>query len=320
MVYIPYPRKDLDTHANLVRWRAQGNKNDGDWKELKDYLADSARLVADKHPITKCWYSEIPQGDDFARDVEHFRPKNTAEPLNNKQIKTIEKLAGIKYLQDAVSGNYIWLKFDYRNYRIVSAKTNRGGAKHIYFPIAPNTFRLAAGELPWLKEEFPYCLDPTNKHDASLLFVKPNGEIAPIINQTQLSQTDIDNLPASWQNDGFNYLRAVVSIVLYRLNDPVFIKGRKEIYDSIIFQLNSLALLITEKINSAIIDRYIINITDAALPSAPFSLAAKCALTAYVPPIGTDPNVSSTISTITKQILNKIQGQIDQLEVDWTKP
>ncbi len=196
MVYIPYPRTDLDTHPDLASWRAKANKREGDWKQLKDFLADSARVVAGKHPVTKCWYSELPQGDDFARDVEHFRPKNQASPLTAKQIKDIEQVAGITYEQDASTGRYPWLEFDYRNYRIVSAKTNRGGAKHIYFPVAKNGTRLVAGQFPWVQAEYPYFLDPANKHDASLLFVKPNGEIAPLAPKTALTQADFDDLPA----------------------------------------------------------------------------------------------------------------------------
>jgi hypothetical protein len=206
MNYIPYPRFDLDNHPDLVAWRAKENKVEGDWTDLKNYLAENARIIKDKHTISKCWYTELPQGDDFAKDVEHFRPKNQASPLSAKQIKEIEALASIKYEQDETVGSYNWLEFDYRNYRLVTAKPNRGGGKHVFFPIAKGKTRLTSTQYPWTNNEFCYFLDPANKYDASLLMVRPNGEIAPLAPKTQLNQSDFDGLPGTWNNTGFNYL------------------------------------------------------------------------------------------------------------------
>jgi hypothetical protein len=320
MIYIPFPRTDLDNHPDLVRWRERANKRQGDWKLLKEFLADSARIVQGKHPLTKCWYSELPQGDDFARDVEHFRPKNQASPLNEKQIESIENASEIKYEQDTSTGSYPWLEFDYRNYRIVSAITNRGGAKHIYFPIAKNSTRLTRGQFPWVQAEYPYFLDPTNRHDASLLFVKPNGEIAPLTAKTALTQADFDNLPESWHTDGFNYLRAMVTIKLYRLDDTVFVKGRKEVFDKISRLLDHLVLCIDENVVDKLKERIIEDIIEATLPSAPFSLAAKSALKAYITPNGTNPMITSALNNITNQILNKIEQKVAVLLIDWSKP
>jgi hypothetical protein len=263
----------------------------------------------------------LPQGDEFARDVEHFRPKQQGSPLTTRQVEKIEKLSGVKYLQDTSDGSYPWLEFDYRNYRIVSAITNRGGAKHIYFPIALNTQRLSIGQNPWSQKEYSYFLDPTDRHDASLLFVKPNGEIEPIATKVLLTQDDFDNLPNSWHNDGFNYLRSWVTIVLFRLNDPVFIRARKEVYDKIIRQLDTLVLCIDSSCISEIKERVIEDIFDASLPSAPFSLAAKSALNAYVPP----PNsgnylIRGIMDKITAMILTKIEQRISGLQIDWSKP
>jgi len=313
MNYIPYPRIDLDNHRNLVSWRAKEDKIEGDWTHLKEYLADSARIIDNKHAISKCWYSELPQGDDYARDVEHYRPKNQASPLTTKQIKEIEILGEINYEQDDSVGNYNWLEFDYRNYRLVTAKPNRGGAKHIFFPIAKNTSRLTAGQLPWEKLEYPYFLDPTSKHDASLLMVKPNGDIAPITPKTQLTQTHFDNIAETWHQDGFNYLRATVTIKLYRLNDAVFVKGRKEVYDSVIKNINILNLCMHTNAAKEILENTIENIVGALIPSAPFSLAAKCALIAYQAP---DKSTSDSIQSI----LTTIEKQVNNLKIDWNKP
>ncbi len=320
MNYIPYPRLDLDNHADLVGWRLKADKVDGDWTDLKEYLAESARLISGKHPISKCWYCELPQGDDFARDVEHFRPKNQALPLTAKQIKKIENLSGIKYEQNDTAGNYPWLIFDYRNYRIVTAITNRGGAKHIYFPLAKSTTRLIAGQYPWSTNEFPYFLDPTNKHDANLLYVKPNGEIAPIAPKIQLTQTDFDNLPIGWKNDGFNYLRAVVTIELFRLNDSVFKKGRQEVYENCRNLVDMLLLIISENPDSKLIPSLIENITLMALPSAPFSLAAKCALIGYNTFNEANADTENAVKKLINQIITHIENQIKKLVIDWYKP
>lgn len=320
MIYIPYPRTDLDTHCDLVRWKNQTSKKKGDWSKLKDFLSEAPRIIIGKHPIPKCWYSELPQGDDNAKDVEHFRPKSKAYPLSAKQILEIEKSSGLKYEQDNSVGNYQWLEFDYRNYRLVTAKTNRGGAKHVYFPLAKTTNRLGVGKFPWVDNEFPYFLDPTNKFDTSLLFVKPNGEITPIAPKTQLTQADFDNLPATWKNDGFNYIRAIVTIKLYRLNDAIFIKGRKEVYDKIARQLDFLIKCISSNVDEKIKLLYIEDIIDGALPSAPFSLAAKCALIGFIPPENTESNVICEIKSIIANILLQIDNKTNSLTIDWERP
>lgn len=320
MIYIPYPRTDLDTHRDLVSWRNQFNKKEGDWSKLKDFLAEAPRIINGKHPIPKCWYSELPQGDDFAKDVEHFRPKNQASPLSAKHIREVEKSSGVKYEQEVSVGNYQWLEFDYRNYRLVTAKTNRGGAKHVYFPLAKNTIRLCDGQFPWIDKEFSYFLDPTDKYDTSLLFVKPNGEIAPIAPKTQLTQTDFDNLPATWKNDGFNYIRAFVTIKMYRLNDAVFVKGRKEVYDKMTRQLDFLIKCISSNVDEEIMRLYIEDIIEAVLPSAPFALAAKCALFSFFPSDNTNSYAVHEINTIISNILSQIDNKINNLTIDWRRP
>jgi hypothetical protein len=315
MNYIPYPRIDLDTHKDLVIWRTKATKSDGDWTDLKEYLAENARIIKGKHPISKCWYSELPQGDDFARDVEHFRPKNQASPLSAKQIKEFEALAMIKYEQDEIVGSYNWLEFDYRNYRLVTAKPNRGGGKHVYFPIAKGKARLTNTQNPWSEQEYYYLLDPTNKNDTLLLMVKPNGEIAPLAPKTQLIQDDFDGLPETWQENGFNYLRAMVTIKLYRLNDAVFLAGRKEVFDKITRLTSLLELCTKTNADKRIINSTIEDIAMSIIPSAPFSLAAKSALIAYQP-----NNGNSEVTAIIQSILLKVETQIKELTVDWNKP
>lgn len=314
MNYIPYPRIDLDNHQDLVNWRAKRNKREGDWTDLKEYLAENARIIPGKHSISKCWYTELPQGDEYARDVEHFRPKNQASPLITKQIKELEKVARIKYEQDENIGNYGWLEFDYRNYRLVTATPNRGGAKHIYFPIAKGKTRLVNTQNPWTDQEFNYLLDPTNLKDTSLLFVKPNGEIAPIAPVVQVNQADFDNLPNTWYQEGFNYLRAMVTIQLYRLNDPVFVSGRKEVFDKMLSLISNLEICIDSRADKRLLEYFVEDILGCLLPSAPFSLAAKSALIAYQP-----VNANNKVEIIIQSILQKVEAQLSALTIDWNR-
>lgn len=106
MVYIPFPQTALNDDADLTDWRNKTNKKAGNWTSLKPFLAKQAQVLDGIHPIPKCWYSELPQGDDFALDVEHFRPKNQASPLNKKQLKKVEAETGFVLRQDIAVGAY----------------------------------------------------------------------------------------------------------------------------------------------------------------------------------------------------------------------
>lgn len=319
MVYIPFPQENLNNHTDLAAWRLNANKRVGDWKRLKDFLAEQPRLIADIHPTPKCWYSELPQGDNSALDVEHFRPKNQASPLSAKQIKALEKQTGFKFRQDNTEGAYSWLEFDYRNYRLVTAVTNRGGAKHIYFPIAENSVRLNQATFPWHVAEYPYFLDPANAHDAALLLVLPNGEIAPITDKTNLTNADFTNLEQIWQSDGFNYIRAAVTIQLYRLNDRIFKVGRQEVYNKVHSDLILLEYCFPidnarfENLKNGLVE----SLTKAALPSAPFSLAARCALKAYTASAHIDAASRRELEEIPHQILDKIDKEVAKRIVSW---
>lgn len=320
MNYIPFPREDKDNHADLVAWRSNANKVEGDWTDLKPYLSDTCRLKDGVHTITKCWYSELHQGDNYALDVEHCRPKNAAEPLNKKQVKDIENTTGENFLQDVATGNsYPWLQFEYRNYRIVTALTNRAGAKHIYFPIVKDTTRLAAGTYPWNTEEFPFFLDPAIKHDADLLLVEPSGRIIPKAPKTPLTQADIDALPGSWETDAFNYTRAEVTIKMYRLNDAVFVEGRKELFRRVSREMKALLHAINYNAPE-LIDHSTENLYDYILPSAQFSLAAKCAMMAYIPDAKFGVPTIDIFNKTVKSILDKMEDLVNNTIVDWTKP
>lgn len=319
MVYIPFPRQDHDNNEDLAAWRLKILKQENDWKALKIFLAKQPRLKPDIHPIPKCWYSELPQGDNIATDVEHFRPKNRAAPLNVEQIKVLQEKTGFKLRQDSTESAYSWLEFDYRNYRLVTGFTNRGGAKHVYFPIVETTARLAQGRFAWSDVEYPYFLDPSNKHDTTLLLVKPNGEIIPRSPKTEITDAYINNLPHSWNSDGFNFMRAEVTIQLYRLNERILQEGRKEVYDKANELLKRLQDCFPvdndrfERLKNGFID----DLAKMTLPSAPFALAARCALQAYLPPNHLKENVKDALEYIVRQILVKIEEEVSKLVISW---
>lgn len=319
MVYIPFPRTDLDNDSDLTDWRNKNPKNEGDWTALKPFLAKQPRLAENIHPIPKCWYTELPQGDDFATDVEHFRPKNQASPLSNKQLKILKQKTRFDLRQNAVEGAYHWLEFDYRNYRLVTALPNRGGGKHIYFPIAERTTRLVNGQFSWSTNEHPYFLDPTNPDDAALLIVIPNGEITPSSPKMPLNETDFDGLPATWQSDGFKYMRAEATILVYRLNDKIFQAGRREVYAKTNDLLERLRYCLPDDDNRLIHlkDGFIQDLTLMALPSAPFALAARCALMAYLPPNDLPDNIKQKLESIVHQILNRIAQEVNSKTISW---
>lgn len=324
MVYIPYPRLDLDTHIDLEVWRNKNPKKKNDWKMLKKYLDDSGRLKLAVHPMSKCWYSELPQGDKYALDVEHFRPKRTANAIISKHIRAIEKLAGIVFEQENTNGNYRWLEFDYRNYRIVTACTNRSGAKHSYFPIAKGTSRLMLAKFPWGSNnlEYPLLLDPTDRHDAQLLFVKPNGEIAPLAPKTLLTSQDCSDLPSSWRLDGFNYLRAFTTIVLYNLNDPIFVAGRREVYEETTQTISWFTKIVDAEVMPILKDvcsEMLEKIGLSCFPSAPFALAARCALKAFVVPSNTSAQTKELVDGMITKLLDKIDNAVNGQMIDWTK-
>lgn len=325
MVYITFPRIDLDNHADLVAWRGKKNYNDSDWKALKlSFLPSQARPLRNIHALPKCWFSELPQGDNFVQDVEHFRPKANAKPLDNKgktQWKTtIDKKIGFPIFQDSSIGAYPWLKFDYRNYRFVTGRTNRGGGKHDYFPIAWNSNRLVEPQTPWTTKEYSFLLDPTDPHDAQQLWVLPSGQIRPKAPKPMnpVLATDYTNFNATWQQDQFNYIRSWVTICLYRLEEGVLIKARKGVYNNTLKNLNRLVRFGIMENNTPLIREYVNDIYEAMLPSAPFALAARCALANYSPSsLLIQPKLIPILNKVIKRLKDQIKS-IEQTPINWT--
>lgn len=326
MVYITFPRVDLDKHVDLVLWRNKKTYNKNDWGALKSsFLPSQARHINHIHTVPKCWFSELPQGDNFVQDVEHFRPKANAKPLDNvgKTLweSTLTKKIGFPIFQDSSVGAYTWLEFDYRNYRFVTGRTNRGGGKHDYFPIALNSNRLLSPQTPWTTKEYNFLLDPTDPHDAQQLWVLPSGQIRPKASKPihPVLAANYNNLNSTWQQDPFNYIRAWVTICLYRLEEKVLINARKEVYENTQKNLNRLIRFGIIKNDRSFIKEYTQDIYEAMLPSAPFALAARCALADYSAPATLQQELLPLLNKLITHLKNKIQT-IEQTPISWTNP
>jgi hypothetical protein len=318
MIYIPFPQKKHHNDPDLLRFTAKSDKKEGDWTSLKEFLQRQSLFPphSDSHPLPKCWYSEIYQGDNYALDVEHFRPKKSGAPLTKAAKEKIEKQWHVKIPQLETPGNYPWLEFDPRNYRLVTALTNRGGAKHIYFPVLQGRPRLGPNQLPWKNEEYSLLLDPANSHDARQLLVLPQGKIVPRAKNTALSQADYDGLPRTWHHEGFNYLRACVTIGLYRLDDKILTQGRaaqfKDTQEAVAMLLQAFKAK-----NDKLIKYFVKELFCSLLPSAQFALAARCAMEAYVPAPDEPPAIKAQLADALKDIVKRVDDLVAQVEIDW---
>lgn len=240
MIAIKFPREDLKDDPDLVDWLAKAESR-RDWKDLRAFLVRQLVPHGDEPSPYKCWYTEIQQTDKNAQDIEHFWPKGSGKPLSTAKKQMIEDELSFQFFQEAEAQPYPWLEKDHRNYRLATALANRFTGKRDYFPLALNSPRLATGELPWEKEVYPLLLDPAEPQDAALLTVVPNGQIEPItVTVDDLPRAAYNDLAANWRQDGFNYLRAKISIHIYQLNDSGLVQLRKEKYEETITKLEEL--------------------------------------------------------------------------------
>ncbi len=253
MVYIKYPLESLETHKDLVAWNANTTKAEGDWKMLRGYLCAHLVHTMDSNGTEKCWYSECYQLDKFAKDVEHFRPKKRATPINGNHKIRIEKFLGAAIPQENDTYAYPWLEFNHINYRFVTASVNRAGAKGTCFPIMAGTTRLPKNTLPNDGLEYHLLLDPCNRHDANLLYVDPTGQIHPKANLSLLNNQQIQNPDLHWHEEAINYIRALSTIIVYGLDDSSFVIGRQRKYEGFTELVNRLkdAIEFKEKLNSS---------------------------------------------------------------------
>jgi hypothetical protein len=310
MIYIKYPQTSLDTDADLVKWHATNPVNTRKWKNLKPYLNKHIwEPYKVNNKIQKCWYSEMPVPDHYAEDVEHFRPKASAEPLNSTQKEKIIKYIGYPVPESNSRGAYSWLEFNHLNYRIVTALTNRGGGKVESFPVLQGTNRLADPELPGEAPEYPLLLDPCDKHDASVLMVLPDGSISPIAAQAKPTLAQYADLTTHWHDAAFDFLRGWVSIVVYQLDFNAAIKGRKDAFEEVKKYIRRLERDVNLNLNEHIKD-HLSDIKGRISMYATFALAGRCALLSYDP----TQAISKSAGTVTEKLLRKLYDDLIDFE------
>ena len=304
MIYIKYPLASLNTNSDLIAW-TQTPDNKKDWKSLRNYLNTHLSIphnVQDYNP--KCWYTEMEQLDINAQDVEHFRPKGASEILPNTQRIKIEREIGYAFTEDLVQSDYLWLKFNHINYRFTTALPNRGGGKRSVFPVLIGTARLVSPTLPTGTNEFPLLLDPTIEHDANQLLVIPSGEIMPKSGRIALTANDLANYSRDWHTEPFNFLRSWVSIIVYRLDDPNLIKGRKLVFAKIVSLTNHLEQVFGKSHDTTIfICKEIQNLISCF---SQFALAARCALLAYDGNNSNNPEIGRKVQPMLKSIYDNV--------------
>jgi hypothetical protein len=303
MVFIKYPLTSLNNHPDLVAWHNKVKFNEGDWTNLIDYLFQHPlKPHGIKYRLPKCWYTELLQADIFAQDVEHFRPKNRATPLTPNQRKKIDALIGYPVPEAIDMGAYKWLEFNPINYRFTTALPNRGGGKAGSFPILYGTKRLPENVLPGNSPEYPLLLDPCNILDANLLLVLPSGEIIPKALSEPLIALQLEHPEIHWHENAFNFLRAWITIVVYRLDNKELRKGREEIYEETTKDIKQLEKTLATK-NIELIKRPKEIIKQRISNYSPFALAARCALLSYIPE-------NNSIGRATELLISNIYNEV----------
>jgi uncharacterized protein (TIGR02646 family) len=191
--------------------------------KLKTATSDTEKAkIMDENPIWrelfiplsqlshgKCWYSEaLDTMSD--RDVDHFRPKNEAQNVDNIPRGDVE--------------GYWWLAYDWTNYRFSSQYSNQRrkdkfdkkrntGGKGEFFPLFKGSF-IAKSKNKFQDEQI-MLLDPCEKDDPGLLTFDSKGVAIP---------------DASAILDPDDRIRVEVSIRLYHLDHKPLEELRERIW------------------------------------------------------------------------------------------
>jgi hypothetical protein len=288
MIYIRFPHPDLDAHGDLVAFRAKTSYVDNDWLNLMPWLEEHQYVGTDGLGGGKCWYSEQPIAGKGGREVEHFRPKMSLAGLNDTQLKELRKKKILNeilpYIEVAGSG-YPWLRFEPRNYRLASPAVNMQGSKGSIFPVLKGTARLAAPVVN-VASEHAILLDPCEKDDVLCLTVNLVGEIVPAYEGKLDATTD---LIAQWYTDAMRWLRATVSILVYDLNHPSWIKCRKRVYELTVKDIADLTNAIS-KGNADLLEKCKDNLLERTRKDAPFASAARAAVRHQIAALEASPS------------------------------
>ena len=184
----------LKAATTMEERKAIIERNKGMWGEVKEWLKTLSH--------GKCWYSEAKELCSFY-DVDHFRPKNRAVDLDDRERE-----------------GYWWLAFEWRNYRLSGQICNRPNknengelrGKWDYFPLQAGS-RVACCPEDDLDDEIIYLLNPIDPYDPVLLSFDETGEPVPA-----------DEV-GTWHSD-----RVKATIKLLHLDSTPLVEERKKVW------------------------------------------------------------------------------------------
>ena len=333
MVYVKYPRNELNTQAAIAAWdkrvadnnKAGGAKETGlDWTTLYEWLANHSYFKYPKANLDygKCWYSEMPVGGKKGKELEHFRPKAAATPLTVKQVEKLQKefpdVAALNLFDTTASAGYPWLEYEERyNYRLSSPHCNTGGSKGTVFPILNGTARIKSPKCskPGDYDEYYLLLDPSAFKDTGLLLVDADGMIRPKFKAAAPGTWHI-NPVSHWDDTWIKYCRAAITIVVLDLNHLDLVNARKIKYVEAKNYIERLGNVMQYDLPQTAMQLCISDVTSDIFRliagAALFSLAARSACYDFID-LGNKKMPAAVVIAV-KGILTKLMDEVEQLE------
>ncbi|WP_452232060.1 hypothetical protein [Lacinutrix sp. MEBiC02595] len=161
------------------------------------------RLPLQRLSKNKCWFSEAdPSVSDL--EIEHFRPKKSISPLNNKDNYPEKRVIVDRE-------GYWWLSYNLENFRLAGRKPNQ--LKRTYFPLETSSIIANNNDESWRLEN-NMLLDPCVKDDIKLL--------------TYDGTTPTEAIPNTSSTD---HIRARISIKVYGLTHSNLKRARSRVYE-----------------------------------------------------------------------------------------
>ncbi len=228
---------------------------DGSQRDAKPpSLWGDVKIVYMRLQRFKCIYCERALAGEEGKiehDVEHYRPKNAVKPWRApKDHPPVTHVGG-----GAADTGYYWLAYELENYA-VSCKPCNSTLKRSYFPVASNRGNATDTMLDLDRDEQPYLIFPMREDPAQLITF--HGATA---------------VPR--HNAGADYVRAITTIALFRLNTtPELIDERFRL----IRLLSSALELVACSPRQGARDRALLNIADLTGEHAPHSACGKAFL------------------------------------------
>jgi hypothetical protein len=235
--------------------RPQSKDFDSLWSEIKDvYIALQ---------YSKCAFCEKPLEGRIEQDVEHFRPKAEVEPWTMPADLVPEfAAAGVTIVQPAdgsTEPGYRFLAYHPLNYAMACKPCN-SVLKRNYFPVAKPR-RTEARKPPSYAAERPLLTYPIGTIDAD-----PESLI-----------TFVEGVvPQPAKRSGVGRLRALVTIAIFRLGDPVgrkvFFQGRARAIELLYLSL----LAIRDEPDPVVVEAAKKIVAQMLRPEAPFANCLRC--------------------------------------------